>query len=187
MRLSGPLRRFGRDTRGAAAAELALWLLAMIVPVYAAVDLGHYIFKRMQVEAAAQAAVAAAWKLCDQSGAGKGVPAVTNCTSTSPTLLSAMTTAAQATSLGTGVTLASAQVTEGYYCSTGNSLTLVGSTKTIGQTLPAQTANCTGSTDKPGDYLKATASYSFTPLYPVLSIAALLPTPITKDAWMRMD
>jgi Flp pilus assembly protein TadG len=178
---------FLRDTRGAAAFEIAIWATALVVPVFGVADLGFYTYGKMQVEAAAQAAVAAAWKLCDTAGE---LPAVQNC---GGTLVSTMTTAAQNTSLGTAVTLSSASISEGYYCTnSSNQLTLVG---TIGSTgsppvkpSPFTCASVTaGSPAIPGDYLKVTTSYVFTPPYSGLSVTSLLPSPITKTAWMRLN
>ncbi len=60
-------RRFWRDDSGAAAAEFVLWLSLLILPLINAVDLGVYVFKKMQVETAAQAGSHAVWRFCDTS------------------------------------------------------------------------------------------------------------------------
>lgn len=179
---------FARDTRGAAAVELVLWLAVLIVPLLSAVDLGAYAFRRMQLDTAAQAAVQAAWKICDSASE---LPATKSPTSCGPDLVTTMTTAAQSTSLGTSVTVAAP--IEGYYCAgSGNTLLLVGATGTVSSP-PAKPApfDChtvvTGSTAAPGDYIQATASFAYAPLFPQLSVASLLTTPITRTAWMRLD
>ncbi len=96
QRLSLRLRAYGRDERGASAAELALWLVFMIWPFMNVVDLGYYLFQVMQVRAAAQAAADTAQTMCGQTG---NVPAATSCTS----LTTQMTTSAHSTLLGTKV------------------------------------------------------------------------------------
>jgi Flp pilus assembly protein TadG len=174
---------FLRDTGGTAAVEIALWAVFILVPLANVSDLSIYAGRRMQVELAAQAAVAAAWKTCNAPGL---LPAAKNCTN----LLSNMTTAAQSTSLGSSVTIASGFPLDGYYCVNASSaLTQVGTTAQIGGT-PTKPATCTsvvaGSTTAPGEYLKVTTTYSFTTVFGAVSVAALLPSPITKTAWIRL-
>jgi Flp pilus assembly protein TadG len=179
------LHVFARETRGTAAVEMALWTVLLVVPLLSVTDLGIYIYRRMQVELAAQSAAAAAWKLCSSSTA---LPASKNCA----TLLATMTTAAQSTSLGTGVTIKSGSPIDGYYCvNASNVLVQVGTTAVIGGT-PTKPSpfNCstvvTGSVTQPGEYLQVSTSYTFTDLFTGLSITGLLPSPIEKTAWMRL-
>ncbi|HEY3695376.1 TadE family protein [Phenylobacterium sp.] len=170
------------DTRGSAAAEMAIWATVLIVPVLSVVDLGVYAFQKMQVESAAQGAVAAVWRFCDTAGE---LPAVQNCTS----LLTNMNAGAQNTSLGATVTVTG--VTEGYYCRNGaGDLQLVGTTAAIGGT-PTKPSpfNCSAAgsaTTVPGDYIQATASYTYSPVFTGISITTLLPTAVTRTAWMRL-
>lgn len=178
---------FLRDRRGAAAVEFVLWLGVLVVPVLSAVDLGVYAMQRMQLEVAGQAAAQAAWHLCDSS---TKLPATKNCTG----LSAALTTAAQGTSLGSNVTIASGYPLEGYFC-TDSSRALKpagnGMTWTIGQTPPAKPANCSavigGSKTAPGDYIQVQVSYAYSPVFPGVSVASLLATPITRTAWMRLN
>lgn len=178
------LSRFWRDTRAAAAAEFALCLTMLALPICNVIDLGFYTYERMQVEAAANAAVAAAWHTCSTSAQ---VPTV-NCSGVASTML----TAAQSTSLSTNVTLPAASITEGFYCSNGSgALVQVGSS---GSTSTAPTApspnNCStviaNSKTVPGDYVLATASATYTPLFGNATLLSL-PSPITRTAWMRLD
>lgn len=180
------LRLFLREVRGAAAAEFVLWTALLIVPVLSAVDIGVYIDRRMQLEIAAQAAVQAAWHSCSTTSS---LPAVQNCTGLSATMLQA----AQGTSLGTSVTLTSGTASEGYYCvDDNNKLVLVGTAGNF-TTPPVKPSPFTcatvkaGSTTPPGDYIFATASYEYTPVFSNISIAGLLTTPITRTAWMRLN
>jgi hypothetical protein len=197
-----------RNERGAAAAELVLWL-AMLTPVLLNVfDISFYAFQRMQVEVAAKAAVEEAWHLCNTTattpgGTPPGIPIATCKTNTGTDVATAMQTAAQkATELGTAVTVPSSTITEGYYCTNGSgALVQVGTAGNAGTpgapgTAPtAPTApnpnDCTGviknDTSAPGDYVVATATYTNTPVFAAASVVSLLPSPITRQAWLRLD
>jgi Flp pilus assembly protein TadG len=179
------VRPFVRDTRGAAAAEFVLWLAVLGVPLLSVVDLGVFALQKMQLELASQASVQTAWHRCDTPAK---LPATRNCTG----LASAMATAAQSTSLGTAVTIAEGSPVEGYYCTDGGGpLQVVGATGTIASPLTATRPNCstvtTGSTTPAGDYIKVTVNYTYTPVFAGVSIASLLPTTITRTAWMRLS
>lgn len=175
-------RRFLAQTRGAAAAEFAIWAVAILVPLLGATDIAFYAYRRMQVEIGAQAAAAAAWKTCDTAAK---LPAAKNCTG----LLTAMTAAAQSTSIGANVTIPAGGVIDGYYCvDNANTLVQVGTTAGIGGT-PTSPGVCpAGSvTTVPGEYLKVTTTYTNTNLFSAISVSSLLPTPITQTAWMRLN
>jgi hypothetical protein len=129
--------------------------------------------------------VQTAWHLCDSS---TKLPATKNCTG----LTSAMTTAAQSTSLGAGVTLAVGSPVEGYYCTdASNVLQPVTSTWTVGETPPAKPANCSAavpsSKTAPGDYIQVTVKYTYAPVFTGVSIAGLLAGEKTRTAWMRLS
>jgi Flp pilus assembly protein TadG len=177
-------RRFLGDSAGAAAVEFVLWLAVLIVPLFSAVDIGAYAFKKMQVQIAGQGAVQAVWHACNDTTKW---PATQNC----PTLLTTITRAAQGSSLGTDVTVASADVVEGYYCADASrALVAVGATGTIASPLTGPAPTCTtvtaGSTTTAGDYIKVTVSYTYAPLFTGLSVASILGTSITHTAWMRL-
>ncbi len=185
--------RYLRGTRGAAAAELALWLAVLVVPVLNVVDLGFYCFQAIQVRAAAQAAAQSAEELCGAKSQTT-FPASANCTG----LSSQLTSAAQSTSLGTQVTVA-ASSTEGYYCSDASGTLVATSpanrkinpwlyTATSGMTpFPA---DCTGvnanNTGNPGDYLAVTVTYTYAPLFRGVSVANLFGGAITHTSWIRL-
>ncbi|MBS0490731.1 MULTISPECIES: TadE/TadG family type IV pilus assembly protein [unclassified Phenylobacterium] len=179
-------RRFWRDDSGAAAAEFVLWLSLLTLPLINAVDLGVYVFKKMQVETAAQAGTHAVWRSCDTSAK---LPAVSNCTGLAATIQAAV----QSTSLGATVTVASGSPVEGYYClNSSGALTLVGTAGTLGSapTRPSPftcAGQFSGSTTAPGDYVQVTVSYPYEPIFSQASVASLLTTPITKTAWMRLN
>lgn len=195
--ISWIFNKFDQDTRGVAATEFVLWLAVLVFPLLNAVDLSFYVFQRMQVETAAQAAVQVAWKQCDYTKVSS--PLVANCPSdaSGKTVLQNMLTAAQSLSLGNGVTLTSADLKEGYFCSNGSG-SLVnpvsgssvqssdwkvpGSLGTIGK------CSASGLSGKiAGDYVQATVHYTYTPIFPYASIVSLLPTTMTKTAILRLD
>lgn len=173
------LRHFRAHRGGSVAVEMALCFPIMGFVSLNLMDLCGFIFSRMQTELAAQAAVGKVRNMCPSAKLPATYPS-NNCSST---LTASMTAAAQATSLGSAVILNSP--TEGYYCATGaGSLQLVAA---INSTPPA---NCgtvvTGSTQAPGDYISVTASYTYTPFAPGMTIMSALSTDIQQTAWIRL-
>jgi len=184
-------KTFLAEARGTAA--VALWAVAILVPLANVTDVGFYIYRKMQVEIAAQAAANAAWNFCNTTAK---LPAAQNCTG----LQTQLTTVAQtSTSLAANITLNSTATTDGYYCVkttvTPNQLTFVpiGSspvTVASGSAPPAAPATCTtvvsGSVSKPGEYIRVSVQYTFTPVFTAASVTSLLPATITKTAWIRL-
>jgi Flp pilus assembly protein TadG len=172
-RLRLACRAYVRSHAGAAAAEFALVLTLLTIPLLNAFDIGVYVYQRMQLDNAAQVAVQTAWAQCAPSGL---VPATVN--NYCPGLSAAMTTALRSTPLGSGVTITS--TTESYCCPGAGTITCQGPVAT---TTPAACS----SGQAPGDYIFITASYTYSAIYPGLSVASLLTTPITRTAWMRLS
>lgn len=175
------LRRLSRDCSGTAAVELALFLPAIAFIMLNVVDLSMYIYAKMQVDLAAHEAVGYVRATCDTATKLPATyPDNTHCKST---LIADMTSAAQSTSLGTGVTVNTP--TEAYYCAdAGGTLIQVAA---ISATPPATcTGTVSGSTSAPGIYMQSTASYTFTPVFPGASVASALTSPITRTAWIRL-
>lgn len=172
--------RFGADRRGAAAAEFAIVLVLLVIPIANVTDLGIFVYQRMELENAAQVAVQTAWATCTSA---VNLPATPNSYANCPALPAAVTTAVRSTSLGSAVTATS--TTEGYYCvnTTTNALVAVG---TFPGTKPADCSSVGSASDTVGDYIKITASYAYAPLFPAVSVVNLLGTPITRTAWMRL-
>jgi len=175
------LHAFMRSASGAAAAEMAL-----IFPIFGyvginVVDLGTYTFAKMETDLAAQEAVGTVRDLCYNSAL---LPATNPSGHCDAALTSKMLAAAQSTSLGAAVTLNTP--TEGYYCATtAGALTLVAA---VTATPPATcTATVTGSTSAPGDYISVTASYTYVSVFPNATVSSLLPSSITRTAWMRLQ
>jgi len=178
-KFGGLWSRYRSEERGAAAVEFALMLTLLIVPLLNVADFAFYAWDRMQLDNAAQAAAQAAWAECDPSK----LPATSNC----PNIGAKVSAAAQLTSLGSAVTVASGTSAppEGYYC-----ITTSGTLVLAGPVTSAKPANCSASSglssDVPGDYVQITVSYSYTPLFPAVSIASTLASPIRRTAWMRL-
>lgn len=172
-------RRFVRDCSGAAASEFALVLPLLAVIFLNVADFGIYLYSKMQVDLAAQEAVGAARVLCDESTVDKGLPATLNCTD----LTTTMEAAAETTSLGSNVTLSGTN--EAWYCSDDTGT--LDEVAAANGTAPADcSGTLAGSTAAPGIYISTTASMPFTPVFPGVSIAAVLPASITGTAWMRL-
>ena len=173
-------RRYRSEQRGAAAAEFALVLTLLTIPILNVVDLAVYSWDKMQVDNAAQVAVQAAYATCNNSSK---IPATPSSYANCPTMPAAVTMAAQSTRLGTGVTVTS--TTENFYCvnTSTNVLVTVG---TFPGTKPANCSSVGSASDKPGDYVLITVSYTYTPVFSAVSIASTLVTPITRTAWMRL-
>jgi Flp pilus assembly protein TadG len=170
------LRRFLRNHDGAAAIEMAAVGGFFIIGAMSAADVGRYAYQTSQVNAAAQAGAEAALVACDVDH----TPATINC----PGLNEAVTTAIQATSLGSGIAIDGA-LTEGYYClDTSNVLQKAGPAD-------AEPADCSGvakanSSATPTLYLQVPVSYTFQPLFPNLTLAKTFSPTIKRTAWMRM-
>jgi len=173
-------RRYRSEQRGAAAVEFALILTLLTIPILNVVDLAVYSWDKMQVDNAAQAAVQAAWATCNLP---TEIPATPSSYANCPAMPAAVTQAAQSTTLGTAVTVTA--TTENYYCvnTTTNVLVTVGN---FPNTKPATCSSVGSASDKPGDYVLITVSYTYSPVFSAVSIASQLATPITRTAWMQL-
>jgi Flp pilus assembly protein TadG len=163
------------DQRGVAAVEFGLFAIFLSLALVKVTDTSIYINQRMQVENATQVAVQAAWKACDTSQ----LPATTKCAG----LTTAIQNAIQSTSLGSSVTLVSGSPSEGYYCvNSANTLQYVSG-------VSSKPADCTAAGTpalKPGDYIQVQTTFTYTPLFPGLSVASTFTTPINRTAMMRL-
>lgn len=172
------LRAFAAAAQGLAGVEFALTSLLLALGLMNAVDLGYYIYRRMEVEHAADVGVQAAWKTCsDQSSM---LPATQNC----PGLNAAVTSAIQSTSLGTSVSLSSGYPAEGYYCvNASNALQYMSG-------VSSKPSDCSGAgkpSESPGDYLQVQVTYPYQPLFSGITVMGTLGwTSINKTSWMRL-
>jgi Flp pilus assembly protein TadG len=180
QKLFSAARRYARERRGAAAAEFALVVTLLIVPILNVMDLGLYAWDKVQVDNAAQIGAQGARAACTYSFQ----PATVNC----PGLSSAVQMAVHSTSLGTGVTSTTA---EHYVCYVSGQLKIVSDPPATPPTDCSQQDsngnNIGGSnTEKPGDYILVTTSYTYAPIFSAVSIASVLNTPITSTSWIRI-
>jgi len=171
------LRSLRKDRRGTAAIEFAGMAMVLVVGVLNAVDLGYYMYQRMEVENAAEVGAQAAWQTCyDQSTM---LPATTNCSG----LNAAITAAIHSTSLGSAVSLASGYPTEGYYCvNSSNQLQAVGS-------LSAKPIDCSAAGNSnmgPGDYIQVGVTYTYAPLFGITVMTASGINSISMTSWMLL-
>lgn len=170
------LRLLARDMRGVAAMEFALIIGSVAFVALNGIDLAAFYYARMQVENAGQMAAQAAWKTCDSAH----LPATTKCSGFS----SAVTSAIQATELGSAVQLQADSPSEGYYCLKQN-----GSLALVSNDMSAKPADCSAAGNAaadPSNYVKIAVEYSFNPVTGV-GVGKLLPAKITSIAMMRMD
>ena len=161
------------ETRGAAAVEMALVVLLLLLPILNLVDFGVYAYSRMQVENAAQMGAQWGWSSCNSNTPGE-TPALNS--SKCPGFENAVSSGITNTTLKSGVTMVANYPTEGYYCSTtSNTLVLVGTAgKTTGGTgtppsgEPATCAGVAGAANPngvPGDYIQVSVTYTYSPLF----------------------
>jgi hypothetical protein len=140
-----------------------------------ALDVADYIYRRMQVENAAQMGAQAAWKTCDPTK----LPATKFCSG----LGAAIVAAVQSTSLGNGVALTPGSLSEGYFC-----LDLTGALQPVG-TLDTRPVDCTATSmpnSQPGNYIRISVTYSYRPLFSDLTVARFFETPIQSTSYMRL-
>lgn len=175
------------DRRGAAAVEVALWLGILTPLLLNVLDLGFYAFQAIQVREAAQVAAQAALTTCVPA---TSAPVAAQCSG----LSAALTSAAQSTSLGTGVTVSTASTAtfEGYYCGnkTGG-LTATGATWAISSNTSTSPGSCSGTvsgnTDTASDYIAVNVTYTYHALFPNITVTSILPSTISQTAWMRLN
>jgi Flp pilus assembly protein TadG len=202
------LRRFLADRRGGSAVELALCLPLVVLPLLSAIDLGLYMYSRIQVEFASQAAVGAVQRACQFTN----VPVTddSKCTAAirgGKALSSVINTAVQSTTLGDKITVDNSCSAggdcwdiESFYCLDGaNKLQALTSGTTAGRistnggsSTKASTTqtNCVSvggsATVKPGDYIAVRTRYDYTAMFPGVSIGSLLAGPIRREALLRI-
>jgi hypothetical protein len=186
---------FGAGAQGIAGIEFALTGTVLSVGLLNAVDVGNYIYRRMEVENAADAGVQAAYNTCAPPCTPQGcppqyLPATQNCSGLNATITSAI----QHTSLGAAVTLASGYPEEGDYCiNASNALQCIGSLSTpapVSCSAAGQQPTCSAAGNangSPGDYLLVQVTYPYQSLFPGLTVMSALGwTSIRKTSWMRL-
>ena len=176
LRLARKIGAAWADQRGVAAIEFGIFSILLFASLANVTDVSIYIYQRMQVENATEVAAQAALKAC---GSSNTLPATSNCTN----LLTAVTTAMRSTSLGTAVTLQNGSPSEGYYCvNASGALQFVSSVATK----PADCSAAGMPALQPGDYITIATTFTYTPIFAKLSVAAGFPTPMIRSAILRL-
>ena len=170
------IRAYLREQRGAAAVEFAIMLGVFTVALPSVIDLGIYAYDSMQVNTSAQMAVQAVWQACNQ------LPVTASCAGAQ----TALNTAAHQSSLGTNVSVSS--VTESYSCTNSSGALYTLATGDFTTALGGNSSQCATAdkTTLPGDYITATVTYTYSPVFAQISVANLLGTTITGTATMRL-
>jgi hypothetical protein len=87
------------------------------------------------------------------------------------------------TSLGTRVSLISGSPSDGYYCiNSSNALQYVSD-------VSSKPADCTAAGTpslQPGHYIQVQTTFPYAPIFPGISVASTLATPINRTAIMRL-
>ena len=173
------IRALSTDKRGVAAIEFGIFAPLLFLALANVVDVTIYLYQRMQVHNATEVAAQAAWKTCDLTV----LPLTTDC-STLAASVTAVQNALASTSLGTAVSLVSGSPSVGYYCvNSSNALQYVSA-------ISSKPADCTTAGTpslQPGYYIQVQTTYTYTPIFPGMSISGTLPTPINSASLMRLS
>ena len=154
--------RIARDPDGNAIIEFAFAAPVLIVLIVNILDFSSLIWDQMEVDYSAQMGAQAAYKTCSTGT----LPAKSNCSG----LNTAITTAIQSTSLGSGVALDTGSPSETYYCVSGTTLQSVGSYSSPPSPFNCSAAGNAGVT--PGDYVEVDVIYSYAPTFAGLSVVS---------------
>jgi Flp pilus assembly protein TadG len=172
------IRALSADQRGVAAIEFGIFSVLLALALANVVDVTMYLYQRMQAENATEVAAQAAWKTCDLTV----LPLTTDC-STLAASVTAVQNALGSTSLGTRVALVSGSPSVGYYCvNSSNALQYVSA-------ISSKPADCTvaGTPSlQPGYYIQVQTTFTYTPIFPGMSISSTFPTPINRTSLMRL-
>lgn len=166
---------FHLDTRGLAGIEFGLICGFLAIAVLNVTDVSVFLYSKLQVNEATQMGAQAAWATCDLNH----LPATTKC----PGMAAAVTTAIQSTSLGDSVKLVTGYPSDGYYCvNSSGTLQYVSDYSS-----PPNNCSAAGNSGTvPGEYVKVQTTYTYAPIFPGITIAAILPSQLTSTAWTRL-
>ncbi len=178
LELANRIKAISADQSGVAAIEFGIFAPLLFLVLANVVDVTMYLYQRMQVQNATEVAAQAAWKTCDLTA----LPLTTDC-STLAASVTAVQSALASTSLGTSVALVSGSPTVGYYCvNSSNALQYVSD-------ISSKPADCTAAGTpslQPGYYIQVQTTFTYTPIFPGLSISSTLPNPIISASLMRL-
>src|SRR5260370_3298561 len=177
LKFAGRTGAIWADQRGVAAVEFGLFAIFLSLALVNVTDVSIYIYQRIQPENPTEVAAQAAWKACDLTV----LPPTTDC-STDP-YKTAVQNALGSTSLTTRVALVSGSPSVGYYCvNSSNALQYVSA-------ISSKPADCTAAGTpslQPGYYIQVQTTFTYTPIFPGLSISSTLPNPINSASLMRL-
>lgn len=171
------VKRLASDRSGLASIEFCIVTVVLMLGLLNGLEVARWSMQRMEVANAVRSATQAVWKACDT----KKLPAKTNC----PGLNAAISSGLQSTSLGTRVQLTTNYPTEAYYCINGS-----GVLTQVGPITAAKPAHCGAAGDTtrlPADYVMISASYTYRPMFPKLTVGELLPGTFTSTGSMRLQ
>ena len=178
LELARSIKAMSVDRRGVAAIEFGIFAPLLFLALANVVDVTIYLYQRMQVQNATEVAAQAAWKTCDLTA----LPLTTDC-STLAASVTAVQNALGSTSLGTAVSLVSGSPSVGYYCvNSSNALQYVSN-------ISSNPADCTAAGTpslRPGYYIQVQTTFTYTPIFPGMSISGTFPTPINSASLMRL-
>ena len=178
LALADKLKTMSTDQRGVAAIEFGVFSVVLALALANVVDVTMYLYQRMQAENATEAAAQAAWKTCDLTV----LPMTTDC-STLAASATAVQNALGSTSLGARVSLVYGSPSVGYYCvNSSNGLQYVSN-------ISSKPADCTAAGTpslQPGYYIQVQTTFTYTPIFPGMSISSTFPTPINRTSLMRL-
>jgi Flp pilus assembly protein TadG len=178
LAFAGRIKAISADQRGVAAIEFGLFAIFLSLALVNVTDVSIYIYQRMQAENATEVAAQAAWKACDLTV----LPLTTDC-STLAASVTAVKHALESTSLSTRVALVSGSPSVGYYCvNSSNVLQYVSA-------ISSKPADCTAAGTpslQPGYYIQVQTTFTYTPIFPGMSVTGTFPTPINRTAIMRL-
>jgi Flp pilus assembly protein TadG len=178
LELAGRIKAMSTDLRGVAAIEFGIFAVFLALALANVVDVSIYLYQRMQAENATEVAAQAAWKTCDLTV----LPPTTDCAAFAASV-TAVQNALGSTSLGTRVALVSGSPSVGYYCvNSSNALQYVSD-------ISSKPADCTAAGTpslQPGYYIQVQTTFTYTPIFPGMSVSSTFPTPINKTSLMRL-
>jgi len=164
------------DKSGLASVEFAFIVTILAFSLLNVSDIAVFMFDKIQVNNATQMGAQAVWAACDSNH----LPVSVKCSG----MNSAVTAAVQSTSLGTAVTIQTGYPSDAFYCvNTSGALQYVSTATT-----PPNNCTAAGSAGTaPAEYVQVQTSYTYTPIFPGLSVASVFPAAITATSWVRLS
>ncbi len=147
----------------------------MALTVLNVTDISVFLYDTLQVNNATQMGAQAAWQTCDLNH----LPVTTKC----PAMTSAVTAAVQSTSLAASVQLQPGYPSDGFYCvNTSGALQYVSD-----YSAPPNNCSAAGNAGVvPAEYVQIQTTYTYSPIFPGLSVVSVLPSTITSSSWVRL-